>query len=408
MKLGSRFNRRDLLKGSLALGGLASSGGILAQAAGPGRPRLVPLRVGPGELIDVKSCIRPFRPFGPRLDAEQIGDTLVIHNYGHGGSGWSLSWGSAEIAVGKAMSVLPKEIAVIGCGIIGLTSAVAAQRAGAKVTIYARDMIFRTRSFRANGSWTPDSRIALAEPAGPEFARLWEQMARISWSSWRTYLGMPERPVEFGDQYYLSDTTAERRPRERLDPAKGTFATMGMPQQSAEFGHYADSIKDIVPQSVVLAPEENPFPAPFARRATVMHFNFAAFGRLLLQEFFEAGGTFENRTFHSPEDIKALKQKVVINCPGYAGRDLWRDKTIIPVRGQTGWLAPQPDARYGVSYRHCSLLSKSDGVMVMSQPESDLGDMYLLGDSSELPDRGLIEQGLEEISPLFEAMRRQT
>ena len=39
------------------------------------------------------------------------------------------------------MSVSPKEIAVIGCGIVGLTAAVLAQRAGAQVTIYTREML---------------------------------------------------------------------------------------------------------------------------------------------------------------------------------------------------------------------------------------------------------------------------
>jgi glycine/D-amino acid oxidase-like deaminating enzyme len=114
----------------------------------------------------MKCCIRPVRAAGPNLGTQMIGDTLVVHNYGHGGSGWSLSWGSAEVAVGKALSVLPSEIAVVGCGIIGLTTAVVAQRAGLKVTIYTRDVIQRTRSFRAHGSFTPDSRVALSAPAG--------------------------------------------------------------------------------------------------------------------------------------------------------------------------------------------------------------------------------------------------
>ena len=57
--------------------------------------------------------------------------------------------------VQKAMSVSPKKIAVIGCGIIGLTSAITAQRAGAQVTIYTREMLPRTRSVRANGVWGP-------------------------------------------------------------------------------------------------------------------------------------------------------------------------------------------------------------------------------------------------------------
>lgn len=34
---------------------------------------------------------------GLRMEAEEIGDKLVIHNYGHGGAGVSLSWGCAHL-----------------------------------------------------------------------------------------------------------------------------------------------------------------------------------------------------------------------------------------------------------------------------------------------------------------------
>ena len=102
-------------------------------------------------------------------DTEIIGNALIVHNYGHGGSGWSLSWGSGTIAVRKAMAASPKRIAVIGCGALGLTSAILAQTAGAAVTIYAKDHLPEARSFRATGTWSPDSRIALADAVAPDF-----------------------------------------------------------------------------------------------------------------------------------------------------------------------------------------------------------------------------------------------
>jgi hypothetical protein len=399
--------RRGLLTGALAIGGMAglSSRAAAQTAAVPYRGRrLVPMRMTVNELIEVRSCVRPFRPQGCKLDAEQIGDTLVVHNYGHGGSGWSLSWGSAEIAVGKAMSALPTEIAVVGCGIVGLTAAIHAQRAGAKVTIYAREMYPRTRSVRAGGVWSPDSRISLTEPAGPAFAVLWEQMARISWKHWRGYLGMPERPVEFSDNYALSDTPPKPR-EEHADPAiTQNYANSGMPHQDSEFARYSDRIKDIIPHAVDLPPEENPFNTPFARRTETLHYNFNSYGKLLLSEFFAMGGKFENRDFHSPADIVALKQKVVINSPGYAARDLWRDKTIIPVRGQNGSLIPQPECNYGVSYRGGSATPKTDGVIV-SHNATTLGDMEGVGDSRELPNRAQVEEGIALLAPAFVNMK---
>ena len=296
-------------------------------------------------------------------------------------------------------------LTVVGCGVVGLTAAVHAQRAGLKVTIYAREVFQRTRSVRATGSWSPDARVALTEPAGPEFPALWEHMSRISWKSFRSYVGLPGQPVMFGDNYALSDTPFEPR-SETLDPAKGTFATTGAPQQSAEFAHYSDRIKDIIPQPHDLAPEDNPFGTPYARLASQMVFNFGAYGHLLMQQFLEAGGRFELRDFHSPADYAKLPQKVVINSTGFAAKALWNDKLMFPVRGQNGWLTAQPESDYSVSYQGVSLLSKTDGVRVSAVPGNEEGNMYGVGDGNETPDFEETRAGLRKIAPLFEKMAR--
>src|ERR1700712_4401108 len=155
------MDRRHLLRNSLALGGVMGLGGCATNpAAAPAPvprqassvplmdrpPVLAPVRAHSDRFFDFKVCLRPFRTKGPNLDVEQVGDAMVVHNYGHGGSGWSLSWGSAEMAVQKALSRGSKGVAVIGSGIIGLTSAITAQRAGAQVTIYTRELLARTRS----------------------------------------------------------------------------------------------------------------------------------------------------------------------------------------------------------------------------------------------------------------------
>ena len=125
----------------------------------------------------------------------------MIHHYGHGGSGWSLSWGSGYEAMQMALATGERDLAVIGCGAIGLTTAVLLARTGARVTIYAKDLPPFTRSSWATGVFTPDSRIALAEYATPEFKKSWNERARYSYRTYQSLLGLADQPVEYLDLY---------------------------------------------------------------------------------------------------------------------------------------------------------------------------------------------------------------
>src|SRR5947209_12693691 len=89
-------------------------------------PQLAPIRAHEDRLFRITVCTRPFRAAGPRIETERIGDKVVVHNYGHGGSGWSLSWGSSTLATELALKTNTRpnpDVAVIGCGALGLTSA---------------------------------------------------------------------------------------------------------------------------------------------------------------------------------------------------------------------------------------------------------------------------------------------
>src|SRR5258708_34201188 len=123
------MDRRTLLKASLAMGGLS---GLGACAAPPGAPAirtsslavedrvqvLAPIRAHPDRIFDIRVCLRPFRVKGPNLETEQIGDAMVVHNYGHGGSRLSLSWASATDSVQEAVATRPKGIAEIRYGML--------------------------------------------------------------------------------------------------------------------------------------------------------------------------------------------------------------------------------------------------------------------------------------------------
>ena len=380
------LSRRRLLQASLGSGALAA-----CTAPGSSVSSLAPIRARTDRIFDIAVCTRPFRAAGPRLDTERLGDTLVVHNYGHGGSGWSLSWGSSTMAVAKAIQAHPQEIAVIGCGALGLTSAILAQRAGARVTIYAAELLPRTPSARASGAWTPDSRIALASAASPDFAALWEEMARIAYKTHRDYLGLHGAPVEWTDFY--SVVAEEQSPAPAASP---------VPVASLDFASYGRRIADLVPKGVRLPPDASPFRAASVHQNEVMIFNIADYGHTLLNDFFVAGGQYHHAEFHHPSQIAALGKRVVINCTGYGARALWRDETLTPVRGQIARLIPQADVHYGVYYKHVYVVPRRDGIIVQAL---DGGDMKGYGDASEAVDRAESDRAVTTLAELFSPAR---
>jgi glycine/D-amino acid oxidase-like deaminating enzyme len=355
-------------------------------------PKLMPIRADVDRIFRVTVCLRPFRAAGPRLDVERVGDKTVVHNYGHGGSGWSLSWGSSSVAVEKAMGFGERDVGVIGCGALGLTSAILLQRAGVKVTIYAKERPPQVRSARATGSWTPDSRIALTNSVSTDFPALWEKMCRTSFHTYESYLGMAGNPVEWTDRYSLWD-----EPPDEVKTNLRSADTLG-------FAHYQDRVRDLTPHSQDLPRGSHPFPSRYAQRTSSLTFNIAGYSRQLVNDFLVEGGRIENVEFHSPAELSELRQKVIINATGYGARELWKDESIVPVRGQIAWLIPQPEVNYGVMYKNVNILPRRDGIVV--QDTGTLGEMDGYNDTNETPDGAAAEAAVRVVAELYAKMRR--
>ena len=286
-----------------------------------------------------------------------------------------------------------QDIAVLGAGALGLTAATLLQRAGAKVTIYAKDRAPYTRSSRATGSWTPSSRIALASAAAPDFAAKWESMARASFFYYQSFLGMPGSPIEWTDRYRLID-----------DPGKAgqPFNPTGRPPQH-EFVRLDPRIADLLPGQQVMPPGSTPFPTTLVTRTTSMSFNVADYSRQLMTDFMIAGGKIETREFHSPQELTQLSEKVIVNCPGYGGRALWGDESITPVRGQIAWLIPQEGAQYGIGYKGLNMLARRDGIVM--QYDRD-GEDSGWNETDETPDRASAEEAVGLLAELYSRMSK--
>ena len=391
------MNRRNFLSGVAAAGLSGCAHKAVSTARLPSYdvvPRLMPVRADLDRIFRVTVCLRPFRAAGPRLDVERVGDKTVVHNYGHGGSGWSLSWGSSSVAVGKALAVGERNVAVIGCGALGLTSAILLQRTGAKVTIYAKERPPDVRSARATGSWTPDSRIALRDSVAPDFPALWEKMARTSFHMYESFLGMAGNPVEWTDHYALTDLSPEE--------TRKAGAARRAGGESLEFARFQNRVPDLTPRALDLPPGSHPFPTRYARRNSSLTFNVAGYSRQLVNDFLVEGGKIENVEFHSPSELSGIAEKVVINATGYGARALWRDESVVPVRGQIAWLIPQPEVNYGVSYKGVNTVGRRDGIVVQDVGK---GDMEGYKDENEQPDRAAAESAVRVVAELYGRMK---
>jgi D-amino-acid oxidase len=61
------------------------------------------LRINNPRVLAERVGLRPFRKSGVRLERDRLSDgRIVIHNYGHGGSGFTLSWGCAREVLHRA------------------------------------------------------------------------------------------------------------------------------------------------------------------------------------------------------------------------------------------------------------------------------------------------------------------
>jgi glycine/D-amino acid oxidase-like deaminating enzyme len=381
------MGRRRFLAGAGTVAGLGAWGCRLASNRPGTAPflQLSPVRASVDRITRITVCTRPFRAQGPRLDVEQVGTKTVVHNYGHGGSGWSLSWGSGAIATSKAMETGERDIAVIGCGALGMTTALLLQRAGARVTIYAKDLPPNVRSSFATGLYTPSSRICLEEHATPAFKQTWEQMARQSFQTYLSFLGVPGTPVEFIDSYFVSDDPGGERSRSA--DGRPAFADLE-----------PELLGDLLPRAVDFEPGRHSLGQRRLQRNSALMFNLAAYSRLLVEEFKSSGGRIEITEFHSPADLARLKEKTLVNATGYGARALFGDESLVPVRGQLARGIPDADVRYGLFYKNVGFVPRRDGLVFQVTGDNDY---YGYGDDTEVPDRTEAEHAVNTIASLF-------
>ena len=276
-----------------------------------------PVRASADRVIRTVSGLRPYRPSGFVVRSERIGNKTVVHNYGHGGAGVTLSWGTAWLAADEAVATGALSFAVLGAGAVGLATARLLQRRGLEVVIYARELPPDTTSNVAGALWFPTS---VYEPGrvSPEFMGQFTEACQISHRMFQSLVG--ERyGIRWIENHYLYKTLRETEypggpnlyPGKRLTQNPNVF-----------------------------------FGSPYTQQFFTMMIDPAIYLDAMLGDFFRAGGEVKVTEFSDLEAVMALPETVIVNCTGLGARDLFNDDELIPVKGQLTILLPQPEVDY--------------------------------------------------------------
>src|SRR6185503_15214406 len=320
------INRRDFLRGAAV-----TSAALLATrsafALDPKR-QFAPVKVARNRIIREVVCLRPYRPSGFVVEAQRFGNKLLVHNYGHGGGGVTLSWGTASLAVDMARDFLiahksaqPARFAVLGCGVSGLSTARLLQRryqnGPGTVTIYAKELPPDTTSNIAGASWSPTS---VYETTTSKFNEQFRQACRISNRAFQLLVG-----AEYGVRW---------------------IETFELMRHEAGLGRELPGGNDLYPQIETHRDPDNYFGFPFVRQYSTMLIEPSIYLSALLRDFYIAGGRVVVKEFRSREELARLREPVIFNCTGLGSRALFDDEELTPVRGQLEILLPQPEIDY--------------------------------------------------------------
>lgn len=282
--------------------------------------------------------LRPWRSGSYRLETETIGDKFVVHNYGHGGAGVTMSWGCAaavrDFISDQRATMADNRVAVLGAGVMGMTAASLLADMGLKVSIYAQHFTPETTSDVAGGQWAP-SFVEIGDETK------FRQLLKVAYE---THLG---KGAPFGvfprDNYTF-------RPSSSL-----AYAAMcgAAPAQQLARLPFAGISHDGWKYPTLLVE-----PPIFLPR--------------LYRDLWSAGVAFNTRLLAGPESVQGLTENLVVNCLGLGARDVWADPALEARKGELVLLPPQPGLDYlysGIGY----VFPRHDHLVVGGSVETSAG-----------------------------------
>ena len=332
------------------------------------------VRVSADREIRTVVGLRPFRPSGFRVAKEIVGETTVVHNYGHGGGGITLSWGTSKLAVDLGLPGHVGPVAVLGCGAVGLATARLVQEAGYEVRIYTKAMPPETTSNIAGGQWLPVTVYDSEKTLTTEFTQQFVAAAQYGYRRYQI-MSDPKYGIRWMRNYSLSDT----------------------PWLSQANSGQRALLQGLLPETKDLPAGTHPFGSKFVRQFDGMIVEPPIYLPAMLTEVRVAGGKIVVREMKSLDEVRGLPEKLVFNCTGLGAKALFGDEELTPIRGQLTFLVPQPEVTYATLYENTYMFSRRDGVA--------LGGTHEMGDWNLEPDLTTKAAILAKQAKLFDGMR---
>ena len=314
--------------------------------------------------------LRPHRKDCYRLEAEEVGDKFIVHNYGHGGAGITMSWGCAtkvrDIVVARiAAREGQRRIAVLGAGVMGLTVATLLSQLKVRphLTIYAKDFYPKTTSYKAGGQWAPSS----VEHDGRD--EEFDQILDIAFNMHKAKIGHGYG-VSARTNYALDRISSLDSVADNLVPEPKCLQQM--PFRALKQPGYAYETLLIEPPI-------------FLER---LHHRLRSLRHV----------KFVKREFVGEAAVLKLPEPMIVNCTGLGTRNIWADPKLYAVKGHLVLLRPQPRLKYLFSGRGCVpwfqyVFPRQDAVV--------LGGTYQRYVEDEDPSQDTCDKLLAQLESLF-------
>jgi D-amino-acid oxidase len=326
---------------------------------------LAPVEADPSRLIRTVAGLRPYRRSGFVVRAEPLGEKVLVHNYGHGGGGITLSWGSSKLATEIGLQGHEGPVAVLGSGVMGLSTARLVQDAGFPVTIYTAALPPETTSNIAGGQFHPYA-VFRDDAVTQDFRT---QFTRALDYSWRRF------QIMVGDDYGIR------------------WLPTYVETDSAD----AKLLETFPPINRMLKHSEHPFPLDGVLRYDTMYVESGRYLRQMTRDVQIAGGKIQVRKFSTPADVAAVPETLVFNCTGLGSRELFGDADLHPARGQLAILEPQPEVQYAFTGSPGYMFPRPDGIL--------LGGTFELDQWDATPDPVAIQRIIAAHKRFFSALR---